>query len=80
MNAPESPAETLRSAAALMREREPDSKFFGAVATWLAGEGERAVQIDSYTDSAAYPLMLDGYRHPLAVARAFLCEQVTRDG
>jgi hypothetical protein len=43
-----------------------------ALAGWLEAEAERAAGIEDYEDSAAYPLMLDGYRHPLAVARAFL--------
>jgi hypothetical protein len=45
-----------------------------AVADWLDAEAERAAQIDAYQGTPAYPLMLDGYRHPLAVARAFLGE------
>jgi hypothetical protein len=45
-----------------------------AVADWLDAEAEHAMSIDGYEDSAAYPLMLDGYRLPLAVARAYLAE------
>jgi hypothetical protein len=46
-----------------------------AVADWLDAEAEKAAQMDGYEDSAVYPLMLSGYRLPLAVARAFLGEQ-----
>ena len=45
-----------------------------AVADWLDDEAGKAAQMDGYEDSAAYPLMLAGYRLPLAVARAFLGE------
>ena len=121
-----SPAETLRSAAALMRERanaaspgpwhemclgsegcsvlndgrlrerkhvsfsgrkewkadHADAEYIAgmsplvglALADWLDKEAERAGELSGYEDSAAYPLMLSGYRHPLAVARAFLGE------
>jgi hypothetical protein len=43
-----------------------------AVADWLDDEAERAAGMAGYEDSDAYPLMLDGFRHPLAVARAYL--------
>jgi hypothetical protein len=45
-----------------------------AVADWLEAEAGRAADLDGYEDSAAYPLMLAGFRHPLAVARAYLGE------
>lgn len=45
-----------------------------AVADWLDDEARKAAQTDGYEHSSAYPLMLSGYRLPLAVARAFLGE------
>lgn len=45
-----------------------------AVADWLEAEADRAAEIDGFEDSAAYPLMLAGFRHSLAVARAYLGE------
>ena len=35
-------------------------------------EGERALGLDGWEDSDAYQLMLEGFTHPLAVARAYL--------
>lgn len=48
--------------------------FLLTVADWLEAEAGRAAEIDGYEDSNAYPLMLAGFRHPLAVARAYLGE------
>ena len=45
-----------------------------AVADWLEAEADRAAEIDGFEDSASYPLMLAGFRHSLAVARAYLGE------
>lgn len=73
------PAETLSRAVARMREDaercgDKPGSFLPAVADWLEAEAERAAEIDGYEDSAVYPLMLAGYRRPLAVARAYLGE------
>lgn len=43
-----------------------------AVAKWLNDEGVRALGLDGWEDSDAYPLMLEGFAHPLAVARDYL--------
>jgi hypothetical protein len=45
-----------------------------AVAGWLEAEGKRAAEIDGHEGEPVYALMLAGYRHPVAVARAFLGE------
>jgi len=45
-----------------------------AVGDWLDSEAGRADGMDGYEDSDAYPLMLEGFRHPLAVARLYLGE------
>jgi hypothetical protein len=47
------------------------------VALYLTDYGTDAPELASlngYEDSAAYPLMLAGFRHPLAVARSYLGE------
>lgn len=51
-----------------------DPVFALAVADWLDTEAERAAGMDGYEDSDAYPLMVAGFRHSLAVARAYLGE------
>jgi hypothetical protein len=49
------------------------------VAKWLHDEGERALGLDGWEDSDAYPLMLEGFAHPLAVAHAYLADWRLRD-
>jgi hypothetical protein len=44
------------------------------VAKWLGDEAERARGLDGREDSDAYPLMLEGFAYPLAVANAYLGE------
>jgi hypothetical protein len=51
-----------------------------AVANWLEAEAERAAQMDGYEATSAYPLMLSAYKHPLAVARAYLGESRAEGG
>jgi hypothetical protein len=45
-----------------------------AVADWLDGAAERAKELDGYKSTAAFPLLLEGFRNPLAVASAYLGE------
>jgi len=51
-----------------------DPDFAAAVADWLEREGDCAAVLDGYAGTEVYRLMLDGYRRPLAVARAYLGE------
>jgi hypothetical protein len=46
-----------------------------ALAAWLRATADKASETDGHEDSSLYPLMLQGYRHPLAVARAVLGEE-----
>jgi hypothetical protein len=80
--AQEPPASGLMRAAKKMREDaeacgDPPGSFIPAVADWLEAEGKRAAEIDRYEGRPVYALMLAGYGHPLAVARAYLGEQGT---
>ena len=67
------PAELISSAAVQMRATAKTATAL-AVAKWLDAQAKKAKDIDGYEDSAAYPLMVAGYEHPIAVARAFLGE------
>jgi hypothetical protein len=67
----------------LMIERDrQDAEFIAgmhpvvalAVADWLEREAAQAKVLDGYEGTEVYRLMLEGYRLPLAVARAFLGE------
>jgi hypothetical protein len=74
-----SPAVTLRLAAGVMLEDANPftsviEKTLRAVASWLGEEADRADGLNGYECSDAYPLMLDGFRNALSVARAYLGE------
>jgi hypothetical protein len=79
VSAPESPSAFLLRAVARMRADadrcgDPPGSFVPAVADWLEAVGLRAAEIDGHEGRPVYALMLAGYRHPVAVARAYLGE------
>lgn len=46
-----------------------------AVAAWLEDEAGKADGMEVYEDTDAWPLWLEAFAHPLAVARAYLGEE-----